>query len=122
MKPLVSVVIPTFHRPQLVKRAVMSALTQTLQNIEVIVVVDGIDKDTSLTLSEIDDSRLQVIELSVNQGACFARDFGAKTASAEWIAFLDDDDEWMTLKLELQLATATASNYKFPIVSSYLIA
>ncbi|MEM6403664.1 MAG: glycosyltransferase, partial [Cyanobacteria bacterium P01_D01_bin.116] len=77
MKPLVSVVIPTFHRPQLVKRAVISALTQTLQNIEVIVVIDGIDKDTSLTLGEIDDSRLQIIELSINQGACFARDFGS---------------------------------------------
>lgn len=122
MKPLVSVVIPTFHRPQLVKRAVISALTQTLQNIEVIVVVDGIDEETSSTLAEIDDSRLQVIELSINQGACFARDFGAKTAIAQWIAFLDDDDEWMAQKLELQLATAKASNYKFPIVSSYLIA
>ncbi|WP_414620698.1 glycosyltransferase family 2 protein [Calothrix sp. CCY 0018] len=122
MKPLVSVVIPTFHRAQLVKRAVMSALTQSLQEIEVLVVIDGIDKDTSLTLCEIDDSRLQVIELSTNQGACFARDFGVKSAVAEWIAFLDDDDEWMPLKLELQLEIAKASDHKFPIVSSYLIA
>lgn len=122
MKPLVSVVIPTFHRAQLVKRAVMSALRQSLLEIEVLVVIDGIDKDTSLTLCEIDDSRLQVIELSTNQGACFARDFGVKSAVAEWIAFLDDDDEWMPLKLELQLEIAKASHHKFPIVSSYLIA
>ncbi len=122
MKPLVSVVIPTFHRAQLVKRAVMSALRQTLLEIEVIVVIDGIDKDTSSTLGEINDSRLQVIELSTNQGACYARDFGVKSAVAEWIAFLDDDDEWMPLKLELQLSAAKASDYKFPIVSSYLIA
>ncbi len=122
MKTLVSVVIPTFRRPQLVKRAVMSALAQSLQEIEIIVVIDGADKDTTSTLSEIDDSRLRVIELSKNQGACFARDFGAKSAIAEWIAFLDDDDEWMPQKLELQLEAAKASNYKFPIISSYLIA
>lgn len=122
MKPLVSVVIPTFHRAQLVKRAVISALTQTLLEIEVIVVIDGIDEDTSSTLSKIDDLRLQVIELSTNQGACFARDFGVKSAIAEWIAFLDDDDEWMPRKLELQLGAANTSNYKFPIVSNYLIA
>ncbi|MEM6400040.1 MAG: glycosyltransferase family 2 protein, partial [Cyanobacteria bacterium P01_D01_bin.116] len=92
------------------------------QNIEVIVVIDGIDKDTSLTLGEIDDSRLQIIELSINQGACFARDFGSKSAIAEWVAFLDDDDEWIPQKLELQLVAAKASDYKFPIISNYLIA
>lgn len=122
MKPQVSVIIPTFRRAELVKRAVMSALAQTLKDIEVIVVIDGADADTTSTLSEIEDSRLQVIELPTNQGGCFARDIGVKAADAEWIAFLDDDDEWMSEKLELQLAIARASNYKFPIISNYLIA
>jgi glycosyltransferase involved in cell wall biosynthesis len=122
LKPIVSVVIPTFRRANLVKRSVISALSQTLTEIEVIVVIDGIDESTSSTLSQIDDCRLRVIELATNQGACFARDVGVKASQTEWIAFLDDDDEWMAQKLELQYEIAKASNYKFPIISNYLIA
>ena len=122
MKPIVSVVIPTHNRPHLVKRAVMNALMQSLKDIEVIVVIDGVDENTSSTLSQINDSRLQIIGLPTNHGACFARHIGVQSAVGEWIAFLDDDDEWMPQKLELQLSAAKASKYKFPIISSYLIA
>ncbi|GAA6618741.1 glycosyltransferase family 2 protein [Scytonema sp. NUACC26] len=122
MEPLVSVVIPTYRRPQLVKRAVISALAQTLKEIEVIVVIDGPQPETWMALSEIDDSRLKTIELPTNQGCRVARNTGIATASAKWVASLDDDDEWMPEKLEMQLETARRSQYKFPIVSCYLIA
>ncbi|GAB1543636.1 glycosyltransferase family 2 protein [Scytonema sp. NUACC21] len=122
MEPLVSAIVPTYRRPELVKRAVISALTQTLTEIEVIVVIDGPDYTTRSVLAEIDDSRLRVIELPTNQGSRAARNAGISAASAQWIAFLDDDDEWMPQKLELQLQTARRSQYQFPIVSSYLIA
>jgi glycosyltransferase involved in cell wall biosynthesis len=122
LNEIVSVVIPTRNRPQLVQRAVQSALAQTLQQIEVIVVIDGIDEVTRTTLAQINDERLKVIESLINQGSCAARDLGVRKAAAEWIAFLDDDDEWMPQKLESQLAVAKASKYKFPIVSSCLIA
>lgn len=122
MNEIVSVVIPTRNRPTLVQRAVKSALAQTLQQIEVIVVIDGTDELTYNTLTQINDERLKVITSPINQGSCAARDLGVSNAVSDWIAFLDDDDEWMPQKLELQLAAAKASKYKYPIVSSCLIA
>lgn len=122
MEPLVTVVIPTYCRPQLVKRAVQSALAQTLNQIEVLVVLDGPDHLTRNSLAEIDDSRMKVIELPSNQGCWAARNAGVAAAQAKWIAHLDDDDEWMPQKLELQLEAITSSQYIFPIASCYLIA
>lgn len=121
MEPLVSVVIPTFRRPLLVKRAVQSALVQTLSQIEVIVVIDGPHEATRKELETIDDSRLRVIELPTNQGCCAARHAGITAAQAKWVAHLDDDDEWMPHKLERQLEAVERSQYQFPIASCYLV-
>ncbi len=122
MEPLVSVVIPTHRRPLLVKRAVQSALAQTLREIEVIVVIDGPDEVTRAILAEIDDSRLKAIELPTNQGCCAARNAGIALAQAQWVAHLDDDDEWKPQKLEVQLEAVRRSQYAFPIATCYLIA
>ncbi|MDJ0733599.1 MAG: glycosyltransferase family 2 protein [Nostocaceae cyanobacterium] len=122
VEPLVSVVIPTYRRALLVKRAVESALSQSLNQIEVIVVIDGPHEETRTKLATINDPRLKVIELPTNQGSRVARNTGVNAASARWVAFLDDDDEWMPAKLELQLETANNSQYKFPIISSFVIA
>ncbi len=124
MEPLVSVVIPTYCRPLLVKRAVQSALAQTLSQIEVIVVIDGPDEAeaTRVALAAIDDPRLSLIELPINQGCCAARNAGITAAQAKWIAHLDDDDEWMSQKLELQLEAVRRSQYTLPIATCYLVA
>ncbi len=122
MEPLVSVVIPTYQRPELVKRAVRSALNQTLSQIEVIVVINGGDGEpTQRSLAEIADPRLRIIQLPVNLGnAAPARNAGCEAAQAKWVAHLDDDDEWMPEKLERQYEAATRSDYTFPIISHYL--
>lgn len=122
MLPLVSIVIPTRNRSLLAKRAVQSVLVQTLKEIEVIVIIDGPDEATVRELSQIDDSRLRVIELPVSGGASEARNTGVTEAKGEWIAFLDDDDEWFPQKLERQLEAAHRSQYTFPIIGSCLIA
>ena len=121
MEPLVSVVIPTCRRPRLVKRAVQSALNQSLGQIEVIVVIDGPDPTTREALATINDPRLRVLELPHNQGSCGARNAGVAAAAAKWIAFLDDDDEWMLQKLELQLEAVKHSVYSLPIATCYLV-
>ncbi|MCY7394266.1 MAG: glycosyltransferase [Leptolyngbyaceae cyanobacterium CAN_BIN12] len=122
MEPLVSVVIPTYQRPELVKRAVNSVLNQTLSQIEVIVVINGGDGEpTQRSLAEIADPRLRIIQLPVNLGnAAPARNAGCEAAQAKWVAHLDDDDEWMPEKLERQYEAATRSAHTFPIVSHYL--
>lgn len=122
MQPHVSVVIPTRNRPLLVGRAVQSALTQTFKDIEVIVVIDGLDEVSSIELAQINDPRLRVIELPNSRGGSGARNAGVIEAKAEWIAFLDDDDEWLPQKLEMQLEADNISHYAFPIITSRLIA
>jgi len=121
LEPLVSVAIPTYRRPLLVKRAVQSALNQTIDQIEVIVVMDGPDERTREVLAQIDDPRLRVIELPTNQGVSEARNTAVSHARSKWIAHLDDDDEWMPQKLELQLEAVKRSQYTLPIATCYLV-
>lgn len=122
MKPIISTVIPTRNRPLIVDRAVKSALAQTFQQIEVIVIIDGSDASTRAVLAEIEDPRLRVIELPTRGGAAAARNTGVSEALGEWIAFLDDDDEWLPQKLERQIEVATRSQYQLPIIASRLTA
>jgi glycosyltransferase involved in cell wall biosynthesis len=103
---LVSVVIPTLRRPALLARALASVFRQSWQNIEVIVVVDGPDAETVSLLQAIDDPRLKVIVNARSLTAAGARNAGLDIAKGEWIAFLDDDDEWLPNKLAKQLSYA----------------
>lgn len=117
----VSAIIPTRDRPGLVVRAVRSALAQTHDDIEVIVIVDGPDLATEKTLEQFaSDKRLKVICLPEAVGAAQARNIGAETARGGWIAFLDDDDEWIPEKTEIQMERARGSAYRFPIISGQL--
>jgi glycosyltransferase involved in cell wall biosynthesis len=104
---LVSVVIPTRDRPKLLLRAINSVLSQTHQEIEVIVVVDKPDQDTVSAIQSVDNPRLQLIVNPYSLTAAGARNAGADVATGEWVAFLDDDDEWLPNKLERQIAFAT---------------
>ena len=119
--PTVSVVIPTYKRPQLVVRAVTSALNQTCGNLEVLVVVDGADDVTGAALQVIADARLRVFQLSENVGAAAARNYGVSQSMGVWIAFLDDDDEWFPEKIAKQLERAEQSIFPMPIVSCQVI-
>ena len=118
---LVSAVIPTRNRPELVVKAVQSALHQTHPHIEVIVVIDGPEPPTESALAKIHDPRLRIFLLAADVGGAEARNIGVRAARGEWIAFLDDDDEWLPQKISLQLAAAYASEATFPVISSRLI-
>ncbi|PSB49857.1 hypothetical protein C7B80_00340 [Cyanosarcina cf. burmensis CCALA 770] len=88
IQAVVSVVIPSRNRPQLVSRAVKSALAQTYKAIEVIVIVDGSNRDTVQAIKEINNFRLRVIEPLVNVEPSGARNTGVREAKGTWIAFL----------------------------------
>jgi glycosyltransferase involved in cell wall biosynthesis len=120
--PLVSVVVPTFQRSDLVGRAVRSALAQTMGDLEIIVVVDGRDPATRGALAAIDDPRLTVWVPDRHLGNADARNEGVRRARGRWVAFLDDDDEWMPQKVERQIATATRAACARPIVSCRILA
>jgi glycosyltransferase involved in cell wall biosynthesis len=119
--PRVTVVIPTVGRPRLVVRAVESALSQTVPEIEVVVVIDGFDAMTEKALAAIADPRLRIVRRT-GGGPGAARNTGVTEAAAEWVAFLDDDDVWSASKLERQLAAAAGSALACPIVAGRVAA
>lgn len=104
MYPLISVVIPVYNREKTILRAINSVLEQTYTNMEVIVVDDGSTDATVQVVRNCTDERVRLICLSGNQGANRARNAGIKEAKGEYVAFQDSDDEWLTDKLEKQLA------------------
>lgn len=120
--PLVSVVIPTRDRPDLVTVAIRSALAQSLGAIEVIVVIDGPDLQTEESIQRIDDPRLRARPLPRPAGAPSARNAGVQEARGRWVAFLDDDDEWLPEKLALQYESARTSSRRHPIITCRVIA
>ena len=102
----VTVIITTIRRPLLVLRAVTSVLNQTYDDFELLVLIDGPDEATRDALAGISSPRLRVIELPENVGIARVRNRGIAHAKGNWVAFLDDDDEWFPRKLELQVAAA----------------
>ena len=77
-EPLISVVIPTFRRGELVQRAVQSVLRQTYACFEVIVVIDGVDDGTRARIDHLGDARTHVLETGRNQGPAEARNHGVR--------------------------------------------
>jgi glycosyltransferase involved in cell wall biosynthesis len=103
---LVSVVIPTADRSDLVVRAVQSVLSQSYRDLEVIVVIDGPDPGSRAAVSGVSDPRVRSLELDERVGPGAARNAGVAESRGTWIAFLDDDDEWLPERVERQLETA----------------
>ena len=103
--PLVSVVIPTYNRANIVTKAVDSILAQTYTDYEIIVVDDGSVDDTREVLARYGD-RIRYI-FQQNSGVSAARNAGILSAMGRWITFLDSDDEWLPTKLEKQIQIAT---------------
>lgn len=106
--PRVSVVIPTHNRPEMLERALRSVLAQTYQDFEVVVVDDGSAEPASRVVERLSDQRVRVLRLDPNRGMGRARNAGIAETRGEWVAFLDDDDEWLPEKLSLQMARLDA--------------
>lgn len=105
--PRISVVIATYKRPEKLLRAVRSALAQTHQDVEVIVAIEQDDAESRSTMESLAAPNVRYVVNPIKDGPGPARDCGARAASGEYIAFLDDDDEWLPEKLERQLAVTT---------------
>ncbi|HEX7003910.1 MAG TPA: glycosyltransferase family A protein [Trueperaceae bacterium] len=111
--PLVSIVLPTFGRPDLLGRAIESVLRQTLGSWELLVVDDndGGTREAAETRLVVeayrDEERLRYIPLGANRGGSRARNVGIVAAQGELIAFIDDDDEWLPEKLARQCSELT---------------
>lgn len=110
--PLVSVVVPTYNREATIRRSLISVLSQTYTNLELIVVDDGSTDATVNIVSDLDDSRVRYISTGGRKGACFARNLGVQKANGKLIAFQDSDDIWLPHKLAIQINQLMSSNAK----------
>jgi hypothetical protein len=107
--PLVSVIIPTFNRADLLPETLRSVLGQTVQALEVIVVDDGSTDDTVGVVEAMGDPRLRLIRNTWSGRPAVGRNIGIRAARAELIAFVDSDDLWLPEKLAVQLAYMEAN-------------
>jgi teichuronic acid biosynthesis glycosyltransferase TuaG len=101
----ISVVISTFERPLACERALLSALNQLDPPLEVLVCDNGSKDETEARFREWErrETRVRYLRIANNTGTPAApRNLGVAEARGEWVAFLDDDDEWLPQKLTRQ--------------------
>jgi glycosyltransferase involved in cell wall biosynthesis len=104
----ISVVIPTYNRCELLKRALISVFSQTLLPTEVVVIDDG---STDGTNAMIGTEFPEVIYYrQENLGVSSARNLGIQHTTGDWLAFLDSDDEWLPEKLSRQTVALAANS------------
>lgn len=106
---LVSIIIPTYKRATMLRRAISSALEQTYSNIEVLVVSDNEPDDEFTakareTVESFNDYRVRLITQEKHINGAVARNVGIKASKGEYISFLDDDDYYEKDKIEKQVA------------------
>jgi len=94
-QPTFSVVIPTYNRAELLQRAIRSALNQTFEDFELLIVDDCSTDQTGKVVESFLDERLRYIRHDMNKGAPATRNTGISQARSEYVAFLDDDDEYL---------------------------
>lgn len=95
----VSVVIPLYNKQYAISDTIKSVLKQSYSNFELIIVDDGSTDDSAKIVKQFEDSRIRFYKKQ-NGGASSARNYGAKCAKGEWIAFLDADDTYYPGALE----------------------
>jgi glycosyltransferase involved in cell wall biosynthesis len=109
----ISAVIATYQRPDACERAVRSALAQSEPPLEVLVCDDGSADDTESRMREWErrDERVRYLRAPVNSGTpATTRNLGVAQARGELVAFLDDDDEWLSDKLAVQQTAMASTN------------
>src|SRR6516225_2350448 len=121
--PLVSVILPTRDRLELLRRAVASVRAQTERRFELIVVDDASSDDTPDYLQQLvaADRRIRIVRNALPGGGGGARNAGIRLSGARWVAFIDDDDEWLPHKLEQQLRILQSDGAAVACSCGYLV-
>lgn len=100
MRPLFTVLIPTYNVRQHIHATIQSVLSQTYRDFEILVIDDGSTDGTFKLLQEINDPRLRLLRHE-NQGVSYTRNRGIREACGKYIAFLDGDDQWLPCHLQI---------------------
>ena len=115
---LVTVIIPTKDRPELLERALRSIVGQTYVNLEILVVDDGSSPPVALSRGLAGDHRIRILRLDPSGGPAEARNLGIEKARGAVIAFLDDDDEFTPERIQNAVTVLETSVEKIAAVES----
>jgi len=115
----VSIIIPTHHRPALLKEAVASVLGQTWQDFELVIVDEATRDETADVIRTFSDPRIRSIRNEQPLGVSGARNCGAALATGEILSFLDDDDYYLPEKLAKTVAAFQRSDKIGVVVSGF---
>lgn len=107
--PKVSVIIPTCNRAEYLRTAVASVLNQTFQDFEILIVDDASGDHTGEVVGNFHDDRITVLRHETRKGGAAARNTGIRNSTGDYLAFLDDDDEWFPDKLASQVEKLLSS-------------
>lgn len=109
---LISIIMAAYNAEETIEKAIKSALCQSYQNIELIIVDDCSTDKTRMIISKCldNDQRIHLVANDKKVGVSQSRSNALMQAKGEWIAILDSDDEWMPQKLEKQIALQTKTN------------
>jgi glycosyltransferase involved in cell wall biosynthesis len=111
---LIDVILPTFNRAYCLKRTIDSVLSQTYQELNLYVIDDGSTDETRNLISQYQNESMVRYFFQDNKGVSAARNCGIQQGQAEWVAFVDSDDEWLPHKLETQVDFIKKNpNYRF---------
>ncbi|MEL4455485.1 glycosyltransferase family 2 protein [Lutimonas vermicola] len=117
MNNLISVIVPTFKRPDRLLRALKSVFSQTCQEFEILVIDDDpLENHLEELLKGLEDDRIRLFKNERKKGANGARNFGILNSKGKFLAFLDDDDEWLPDYLQSQRDILQKSNNSYGLV------
>lgn len=118
----VSVIIPTYKRPEFLERAIKSVINQTYHNIEIIVVSDNdveseYENETVAIIKQFSEvENILYLPAIGNQGGCYARNRGLGAANGEYVNFFDDDDVMYPTKIERQVEIIEKSDKMIAVI------
>lgn len=119
-RPKVSVILPTYNRPDRLTEALQSILRQTCQDFEIVVVNDG-GTDVGATVAALNDGRIMYIQHDRNRGLAASRNTGLTAASGTYIAYLDDDDRYLPNHLETLVSVLDQGEYKVAYTDAWRV-
>ena len=113
MKPLISIIMPSYNAAPFIGEAVKSVIGQSYSNWELLIIDDGSTDDTQDILSVFDDHRINIFTIHNNQGVSNARNIGLNNIQGEYFSFLDADDmmpvDSLLARIEIFLKDPSAS-------------
>ena len=119
--PQFSVIIPVYNKEPHIARSISSVLNQSFDNFELIIVCDPSTDNSNKQVDKFTDSRIKVLHRDQpGPGGYAARNLGLDEARAEWVAFLDADDEWLGDHLK-SLNNLLSKNPKYDFIAASFI-